>query len=144
MELAIASGICFSALFKLANHHSCDMLSEDSDYLEAGVAPRVRACMQRCLDMLKDICGRVLSLVRDLRGNLTRPALARVSPLMLHCVYNCATNLSWMSLETNNPQYATGKLICEDILSSINIRWKVAGVYLELLRASDLAQSESR
>lgn len=32
-----------------------------------------------------------------------------------------------MSLETDNPQYATGKLICEDILRTISGRWKTAG-----------------
>jgi hypothetical protein len=112
--------------------------------------------------MMKDISGRVISLVQALREHISTTTMIRLSPLVLHCIYNCATNLSWMSLETNNPQYATGKRICQDILRVINIRWKVAGkyspycfiddlltlvpgrcVYLELIQASDLAQNES-
>jgi hypothetical protein len=116
-----------SALFKLYNHHSCDLFNEESLPIESNVAPRVRQCMQRCLDMIREICPQVVSFVQDFRRRLSHATMQSVSPLMLHCIYNCAVNLSWLFVETNNPQYLTGKLICEDTLRSMSVRWKVAG-----------------
>ncbi|BCR89577.1 fungal specific transcription factor domain-containing protein [Aspergillus chevalieri] len=143
IETSIASTICFSALLKLSNYHSCNLFNEEGQYLEHNAAPRIRECMQRCFQINKDICGRVVSFAQGLSQSLTQPAMQRVSPLVLHCIYDCTANLSWMTLETDNAQYAAGKLVCENILRSVNGRWRTAGVYLELLRIGDMAQDES-
>jgi hypothetical protein len=103
------------------------MFNEESQYLELDSAPRVRECMERGLETAKDVCARIVSFVQDLGQKLTQPALARLSPLMLNCIYSCAASLSWMSLETNNAQYIAGKLICADMLRSMSARWKLAG-----------------
>ncbi|KAE8356375.1 fungal-specific transcription factor domain protein [Aspergillus coremiiformis] len=142
MEIHLAIGICFSAVFRLADHHSCDMFNEEGQYLELDAAPRVHECTRRSLQMTKDTCERVVSLVQDIGKRLTQSALENASPLMLQCIYSSASNLSWMALETNNVQYTAGKLICEEILRAMNSRWKVAGVYLELLRFGDMVQDE--
>ncbi|KAE8392889.1 hypothetical protein BDV23DRAFT_170548 [Aspergillus alliaceus] len=143
METSIVASICYSALFKLANHHSCDMFNEAGEYLELDAAPRVHECTRRSLQMTKDTCERVVSLIQDLSGRLTRTALESVSPLMLQCVYSCASNLAWMARETNDMQYTAGKHLCEDMLRAMSVRWRVAGVYLELLRFDDKMQEES-
>ena len=90
------------------------------------MGPRIRQCTQYSLDMLKKSCQRVIVLLQDLGQRLAHVIVETASPLMLHCVYNCAAPLSWLYLETNNVQYATGKLGCEDMLRSTSRRWKVA------------------
>ncbi|OJJ35901.1 hypothetical protein ASPWEDRAFT_183896 [Aspergillus wentii DTO 134E9] len=139
-ETSIASAICFSALLKLANNHACDMLTEESQCLEPDIAPRVRECMQKCLNTIKDVAGRVLLFSQNLGQILSQNRLDSVSPLVLHCIYACAVDLSWMALETENEEYTAGKLACVEILRTISSRWKVAGVYLELLRISEIAE----
>lgn len=132
-----------SALLKLFDHHSCDLFNEENQYSEHNAASRIRECMQRCLQMSKEICGRVVSFAQGLGQMLTQPAMKRISPLMLHCIYDCAANLSWLSLETDNAQYVAGKQVCENLLRFISSRWKTAGVYLEFLRIGDMAHDES-
>ncbi|KAL3479386.1 hypothetical protein BJX99DRAFT_78198 [Aspergillus californicus] len=134
----IARTICYSALFKLSDHHSCDMFSEDTSSLDPTAAPRIRACMQKSLHIIKDISEQVTALLQGVGGFLIRDpgTLSRVSPFMLHCFYTCAQNVAWMALETDSPRYLTGRAVCEEVLGILGKRWRVAGVYLELLRVS--------
>ncbi|KAH7024216.1 fungal-specific transcription factor domain protein [Ilyonectria destructans] len=142
-EACTAITLCFSALFKLYRHHACALFDKEIQHLEADTDPRVRQCMQHCLDMVKEICQRVVAFLQDRRHRLTHAAMETVSPLMLHCIYSCAASLSWLSLETNDTQYTTGKHICEDMLQSLSLRWKAADIYLKMLRMSDSADRES-
>ena len=110
-------------MFKLYNHHSCGAFDEQP----AEATPRVRQCMQHCLDMLKEVCRRVVSFVRSLTQGLTHATMERASPLMLDCIYNCAAVVSWLALETNNAEYTEWKHVCEEALRSMSLRWKAAG-----------------
>lgn len=118
-----------SALFKLLGHHSCAMFDEESQHIETDSAPRVRQCMQQCLDMVREICERVVSFCQNLEQQLLHDAMESASPLIIHCIYSCAVNLSWLYLETNNAQYIRGKRVCENTLEAISLRWRVAGTY---------------
>ncbi|KAJ5651396.1 uncharacterized protein N7484_005119 [Penicillium longicatenatum] len=135
-----AAAICFSALFKLANHHSCDMHIEQDLGIE--IATRVREIMQRSVQMLKDTSNQVVLFVRDARQSLNPQTMELVSPLVLNCIYSSTANLSWMGLENGAPQYAIGKAVCEEMLQSLGARWKVANAYLELQRVADRDQEE--
>ncbi|KAL4779903.1 hypothetical protein BJX76DRAFT_361343 [Aspergillus varians] len=141
LEATLARTICFSALFKLSNHHSCELFDEESQ-CDPQIAARVRECLQKSLNIIHDICGQVTALIEEIRGLLTEETLKIISPLMLNCVYSCAQNILWMLLEKNNPQLTSAKLVCEDILRFLDARWKSAGVYLELLKLSDVGHDE--
>lgn len=121
--MLIASG---SALFKLSGRYSCELFYEETKY-DAQTAPRVRECLERSLHIINDICGQVTTLIQELRGLLTTETLKTVSPLMLDCVYTCAQNILWVSLETNNPQLGPAKMVSEDMLRFLDGRWKSAG-----------------
>ncbi|KAJ5522778.1 hypothetical protein N7513_013351 [Penicillium frequentans] len=135
-----AAAICFSALFKLASHHACDMHIEQG--LDIAVASRVREIMQRSVQMLKDTSNQVILFVRDTRQSLTSETMELVSPLVLNCIYSSTANLSWMGIENGAPQYAVGKAVCEEMLQSLGARWKAANAYLELQRVADRDQEE--
>ncbi|EAW06925.1 transcription factor domain protein [Aspergillus clavatus NRRL 1] len=120
-----------SALFKLSNHHSCDLFDEENKYLDTQIAPRVRECMQKCLHIIKDVCGQTTSLIQRVREVLTQDTLKQISPLMLNCIYICAQNIAWMAHETGDPQFVIGKLMCEDVLRLLDGRWRTAGKALE-------------
>ncbi|KAJ6171421.1 hypothetical protein N7470_000488 [Penicillium chermesinum] len=98
--------------------------------------------MQYSVDMIKKICGRVVEMLYDF-GQLQESVRAEVSPLTLHCIYTCAATFAWLYAGTNDPQWAAGKVVCENQLRFLNSRWKVAGVYLEMLRISDLDDESS-
>lgn len=103
------------------------MFNEEGQYREHDQAFRLRECVQRCLDMIKELCRRVVLSAQELVQKLTEAVMTKPSPSMFHCIYSCAMNLSWLSAETNDPQYTTGKRICEDALRSMNARWELAG-----------------
>jgi hypothetical protein len=115
-----------SALFKLSNHHSCELFDEGTQY-DSQTAPRVRECLQRSLYTINDICSQFTALMQEIQGLLTQDALKIFSPLMLNCVYTCAQNILWMLLETDNPQLTSAKLVSEDILRFLDSRWMSAG-----------------
>lgn len=114
--------------------------------------------MQYSIEMIKKICQRVVELLCKF-AQLPGFSHGTTSPLTLHCMYMCAANFSWLYSGTNDPQWASGKLIAEDYLRSMRSRWRVAGesilfrercqkliiagTYLELLRISDLENDET-
>ncbi|KAJ5311983.1 fungal-specific transcription factor domain protein [Penicillium antarcticum] len=102
------------------------------------IAPRVRECMQKSIEMTKELCGQVVSCVREIEQSLTPHDLENVSPLVLQCIYTCASNMLWMAVETGNPRYNESKSICEDMLHAASSRWEVADVYLEMQRLAEL------
>ncbi|KAJ5746931.1 uncharacterized protein N7511_008627 [Penicillium nucicola] len=131
-----------SALLKLANHHSCDMQIENSQMMAPEIAPRVRQCMQQSIEITKELCNQIVSFVRNIQG-LAACNLENVSPLILQCIYTCASNMSWMAVETGNSHYTESKNVCEDMLYTLSNRWEVAGVYMEMQRMSDITLHES-
>ncbi|KAL3434348.1 hypothetical protein BDV09DRAFT_169981 [Aspergillus tetrazonus] len=134
----VATAFCLSALFKLADHHSCFQFSQN---FEVAVSSRIRALMQHALHTIEQTCEKVLLFIHQLPQHDREPC-TNISPFHIHCIYSCAANFAWMASETGSPEYAAAKLSCQSMLQSIKGRWKSAGVYIELLRLADASFSE--
>ncbi|CRG89359.1 Valine--tRNA ligase [Talaromyces islandicus] len=141
IDAAISKTICFSALYRLSERHSCQLFYEEIKY-DSQTAPRVRESLEKSLHIINDVCGQVTALIQEVRRLLTQETLKAASPLMLNCVYNCAQNILWLLRETDNPQHISAKAVSEDILGLLDGRWKSAGVYLEFIKRSDVGQDE--
>ncbi|KIA75693.1 hypothetical protein HK57_00508 [Aspergillus ustus] len=150
LDVTVARTLCFSALFKLANHYynnnyyynsSHDPASPQEQHDDPGRAAaaavnhRDRLC--RSVEIIDDICGQVSILIGEIRALLTGESMKLVSPLFLSCFYLCARNLAWMLRETDDLRLGAVKGECVDLLALVESRWRVAGVYLELLKISD-------
>lgn len=107
------------------------MYDEEQQNLPSDMACRVRECTQQGLQITKEICNRVVSCLRDPPQIMPQHMAERGSPLVLYCVYSCASNLSYMAFETGNPQYTNGKIACEDMLRSVSARWETAGTFMQ-------------
>ncbi|KAL2830166.1 hypothetical protein BJY01DRAFT_120704 [Aspergillus pseudoustus] len=136
LDVTVARTLCFSALFKLANHYYASDSATSREERDPGAA-RNRERLCRCVEIIDDICGQVSTLIGELRGLLTREAMKLVSPLFLNCFYVCARNVAWMVRETDDLRLGGLKRECEDLLRLVESRWRVAGVYLELLKIGD-------
>lgn len=112
------------------------MQIEDSQMMVPEIAPRVRECMQQSIEMTKELCDQVVSFIRDTEQNLTLNNLENISPLVLQCIYTCASNMSWMAVETGNPHYTESKSVCEDMLHTVSRRWEVAGKFVYIWASS--------
>ncbi|KAL4911364.1 hypothetical protein BDW74DRAFT_172828 [Aspergillus multicolor] len=135
--------ICYSALFILGEHHSCNIFEEDGEVLDEAVAPRARESSKKAFEIIKDTCRNVTLLAQESREILLEnDTLDVVSPLVLGCLYHAAQNIIWMALETNNPELEQWKWVCEDVLGVLSERWGVAGIYLELLKVSKARDDE--
>ncbi|KAL5337364.1 fungal-specific transcription factor domain-containing protein [Aspergillus crustosus] len=144
----LARAICYSALFKLADHHTCNLFETDGQVLDEAIAPRARESMHKAFDVIRDTCGRVTILAQQIRNDLdlhltsprphssshesTQRVVETASPLLCECLYTAAQNLLWMSLETNNPELGGWKGVCEEVLQGLDIRWGVAGMFIFL------------
>ncbi|KAL4863013.1 hypothetical protein BDV12DRAFT_189971 [Aspergillus spectabilis] len=79
LNALIARAICYSALFKLADHHTCNLFEEDGQILDAAIAPRARENMQKAFHIVKDTCGKVTVLAQEAKNILTFVATRRQS-----------------------------------------------------------------
>jgi hypothetical protein len=118
---------------KLSDYRSCESFSEGRP-LGIEEVPVARECTKLSLHIMKETSRQVVYFVQILEEHQLVSGLHSLSPLVLHCVYRAAIALSWMAKETNEEQYATGRLICVRMLEKADARWKVAGrVFCKIL-----------
>ena len=115
----------------LYEHHSCDSFVAGTQEIEPELLIRIRQCMQYSIDMMKKLCQRIVNILYNF-GQLQDSVKAEISPLALHCIYMCAATHAWLYASTNDPQWAAGKLVCENHLRFFEPRWKVAGEALDI------------
>ncbi|KAL4876542.1 hypothetical protein BJY04DRAFT_231560 [Aspergillus karnatakaensis] len=145
---AIAQAICYSALFKLSDHHCSTLWEENGLVHHEAIAPRARESMKTSFYIVRDTCSKATLLARELANILEQQQqgapgnLDGFSPLVLECLYTCSQNLIWMRLETNNPEFDEWNGVVDGVLRGVKGRWGVAGVYLELLQVSEIGEDE--
>ncbi|KAL7946858.1 hypothetical protein V8C42DRAFT_318950 [Trichoderma barbatum] len=114
--------ICYSSLLALHSHYEacrCDHARWDEQSLAAVEATKA-AVIERCRDLLSDPAS----------------SLESISPFFLHCVY--MVTISGQS----EPQTATAtRDALVNALRHLERRWKVAGVYIEVVEAREILQS---
>ncbi|KAH8691530.1 hypothetical protein BGW36DRAFT_54062 [Talaromyces proteolyticus] len=134
----VAVAICFSALMKVSEFHSCDSFAKEKP-LDAGAFALARQCTAKAVLIMKQTAAQIISFVQVLNESLLLEErnLPTLSPLFFHCVYRAAAALTWVSSETSGAereQYIHGISLCVEILQRAEARWKSADAYLEALR----------
>ncbi|EPS27395.1 hypothetical protein PDE_02338 [Penicillium oxalicum 114-2] len=135
-------GLCFSALTKIASHHSCDSFSEHPAGWSPESASLIRGTTQHALQTLQDTTARLIEFASALEKTASI-SMESISPLVLHCLYYCAITSAWLGSESANELYIKGLLSCKRILEAMDNRWKLAGAYLKLIQMveNDLMRS---
>jgi hypothetical protein len=115
---------------KLHKNHLCNSFRQD---LESGtdnqLASRIRECTEGSYHTLQDISLRIVTFGQSLERHIVVSGIERLSPLALHCLYRAAFWLSYLVTATGENRFITGRLICNRVLETINLRWKAAGIY---------------
>lgn len=111
---------------KLDGNHTCDSYDDDQPppIEEVDI---LRECMAHGIIKIKEDCIKVVYFAEALLKQVRVSGSESISPLVLYCIYRAAIALSWCENESGEEQYASGKAICEELLRTMNTRWKAAG-----------------
>ena len=120
-SLCTAMAICYSALLVLYDNYTCT---------ESTIPKRTSAHLEiqeSAISGLKEISEEVLRFCRRLRSLLDLNGLAKVSPLVLDCLYQAAANHSWYVKESGDQDCLAKLNEIKSVLVMIEPQWKVAG-----------------
>ncbi|KAH8803327.1 fungal-specific transcription factor domain protein [Xylogone sp. PMI_703] len=129
----LAHAVCLSALtfvsalMKLDGHHTCDSYDDDRP-VPIETAAVFRESMDRAIIKIREDSTRVVYFVESLMNQIRDSGLDGISPLVMHCVYRAAVALSFGANESEERHYINGQAICEELLRTMNTRWKAAGI----------------
>ncbi|PYI07086.1 hypothetical protein BO78DRAFT_444274 [Aspergillus sclerotiicarbonarius CBS 121057] len=121
-----ARSVCYSALLKLSDSHSCDSFPEEKSF-DISAAPIMRQCTDISLQIMKRVSTEIVSMVQMMDRHVQAKEADQFSPLELHCIYRAAATMAWMGLNTGDEQYMIGKGICIEWLGFMSSRWRTAG-----------------
>jgi hypothetical protein len=119
----VAAAICYSAQLILYGLYGCN----EPDELEQPRLAKETEMQQTALEGIKKVSiHRVRQLAQYAHG-------ANTSFLICYCLYHAASECAWFIREYEEPAMVECLRTYVEVLTEMNGRWKVAGLYLQLL-----------
>lgn len=123
-----AMGLCCSALLSIYGVHSCIEI----DPMES--TGRNRGARVEMQQMGLDGYRRIASIILEFAGDIHSAPIEKVSPLVLHCVYEAACCYAWIFRENGSESQLAGLQGLRMLLKAVEPRWPVAGESLQCSR----------
>ncbi|RFU33261.1 hypothetical protein B7463_g3044, partial [Scytalidium lignicola] len=99
------------------------------------LAPSIREYTERSLNTMRDASLQALDLAQELERRVVVSGVDKLSPLVMHCLYRAAFWLSYLAGVNREERFIIGRSIIDRVLKALSSRWKIAGIYLEMLEA---------
>lgn len=117
-----ALALCHSARLNLYDMYSC---IDTTNVTGAGSSARLE--MQKAaIGGLEDVSTEVFKLAKTIRQVIELEGLAKVSPLVVECLYQAAANYAWYIRETSKSKYHEMLIEVKGILHLIGYKWGAA------------------
>lgn len=114
--------LCHSARLNLCDMYSC---IDTGNVTDAGSSTRLD--MQRtAISGLEEVSTEVFRLAKTIRQVIELDGLAKVSPLVVECLYQAAANYAWYIRENSQNNYLEMLVAVKDTLRLIGYKWGAA------------------
>ncbi|KAH7409419.1 hypothetical protein BKA64DRAFT_742516 [Cadophora sp. MPI-SDFR-AT-0126] len=138
-DLTLAISICFVTLMKL--HKNFLPNSFYQGYADETADPILASCIRQnnehSFNVMRDTALQVVDFAQGLEQRTVIVGISKTSPMILHSLYRAAFWLSYLSATNREDRFVLGRAIIDRALRALSVRWKLAGVYLDILGIVD-------